>query len=780
MAAATTPRPRFFQGQYLGPEDLTAAIDYGRHSLGRHVLGGHTWGIAAGLRLVETTGPGGQTEVAVTPGYAWDGFGRPIVVLISQSLPASLFAPIRHQASDEPDGRPVEVWIGYDETATRNPQPGFEVCEVDDQRSRVQEGFVFVVGDQLSPRPRLVIGGTTADADRPLQGFDPAAPAIFDESVPFQEFPDDKTPRRWLIPIGKVRWKPSPNAAQSGAFKPRSADDKKDSDAFRRYVGVVAESVEAAAGRLRLRKRDDDPNASPFSMPAEDLVWVEGNLDVEGDAKIVGGRLELRDVDGSDHGIPLAVQRAGDPGPQPRALQVVVGVATAPDHRFAVGPQKSANDPTVAEKFVVRADGNVGIGTSNPQVRLEIADVPVTAGGSDLGKDIWVRAGKGGDDGRFWVEYGKQAAPLLVLSDFDDPPRIQFQQSGAKSETDPEFKSWIGQAKGSSADLALQGGNVAVGHEGPSVKLHVVGDRIRVENAGKRLDLRTDGTEVDLQSETNDLYIRASGPGGKNRVVINSKPEDGFVGVGVENPDCKLHVAGDRNASATNIPAHVAVIENRNVGTDADVLALKIGAANAGAGNNFITFFAGNTAIASFEGNSGSVKFNSAGADVAEYLPRLHESEPIEAGDIVGVFAGRISKQTYGASHTAVITGRPIVAGNAPHADRSHLFETVAFVGQVRIKVRGAVRDGDFIVPSGLEDGTGIALSAESLSPVEMLQVVGRAWSSSTEAGVKRVLCAVGLPATSGLSAAVEMLQRQEREIAALQRDLEALAARLE
>jgi len=53
MAVDQDQRPTFFQGQYLGPDDLTAAVDYGRIQLARHSLGAHTWGIAIGLQLIE-------------------------------------------------------------------------------------------------------------------------------------------------------------------------------------------------------------------------------------------------------------------------------------------------------------------------------------------------------------------------------------------------------------------------------------------------------------------------------------------------------------------------------------------------------------------------------------------------------------------------------------------------------------------------------------------------------------------------------------------------------
>ncbi len=66
-------------------------------------------------------------------------------------------------------------------------------------------------------------------------------------------------------------------------------------------------------------------------------------------------------------------------------------------------------------------DGNVGIGTDRPEAKLEV---------SADSSAPWFRLGRGGDAGRVWIEYGEQYAPLLVLSDQDDPPNFN------KSEID--------------------------------------------------------------------------------------------------------------------------------------------------------------------------------------------------------------------------------------------------------------------------------------------------------------------------------------------------------
>ena len=243
----------------------------------------------------------------------------------------------------------------------------------------------------------------------------------------------------------------------------------------------------------------------------------------------------------------------------------------------------------------------------------------------------------------------------------------------------------------------------------------------------------------------------------------------GGVGIGVSAPSNQLHVAEAINASA-DFPNHVVGIENTSTGSSPDVLALKVGTTgNPGIGVNFITFFDGDGpgTLGSIEGNgAGSVQLSGAGNDFAEWLPRLNPAEVLAAGDIVGVFAGRVSKTTQGAHSLQVVASSPLVVGNAPLAGQAHLYERVAFVGQAPVKVRGPVRAGDYVLPSGLDDGVGVARAPAQLTAAELGQVVGRAWQSSEAAGVKLVTVLVGLPQAVGVST---LLAVREAEVAGLE-----------
>jgi hypothetical protein len=340
-------RPRFFEGQYLGAEDLSAAVDYERVQSTRHALAAHTWGIAIGLDLVELQLPSGDIGVTIAPGIAWDGYGRAVVVLAPARLTADKFG--NFQADTPPDGQLVKVWLRYDETATKQPAAGFQACRTDEQNARIVESFAIEVGDPANgEHGSLSIAGRSVDAAKARSAFNPNALDVYDESVPYQVFPDGKLPY-WLIPIGYVRW--LKQGGQPGRLIARNDNGATpDSDqirSFRRYVGAVAETVYAADGVIRMRDRWSDPTQSSFqppratidpSKPPNDLVWIEGHLRVAGDGRIVGGKLEFRDQPGDDT-VPLALRiKPNNQGG--RDLQIITGAEANPTgkHALAVGP----------------------------------------------------------------------------------------------------------------------------------------------------------------------------------------------------------------------------------------------------------------------------------------------------------------------------------------------------------------------------------------------------------------------------------------------------------
>lgn len=167
----------------------------------------------------------------------------------------------------------------------------------------------------------------------------------------------------------------------------------------------------------------------------------------------------------------------------------------------------------------------------------------------------------------------------------------------------------------------------------------------------------------------------------------------------------------------------------------------------------------------------GGVVYGSKGADYAEYLPKLNPDDKFQLGQIVGVHDGKISLATKGADQIMAISSMPVVLGNQPQQADAEDYEPVAFMGQVMVLVRGTVEPGDYILPSGLEDGTGVAVAPDQLSAAHLGRVLGRAWTASTSDVYSLVTVAVGL----NTHAEATIIRNQAAELEALGSDLDAL-----
>ncbi len=154
------------------------------------------------------------------------------------------------------------------------------------------------------------------------------------------------------------------------------------------------------------------------------------------------------------------------------------------------------------------------------------------------------------------------------------------------------------------------------------------------------------------------------------------------------------------------------------------------------------------------------VAYESGSGDYAEWLERADPANDIAYAEIVGVKAGKISRRTDGADHLMVVSGSPIVLGNMPKQGREADFEKIAFMGQVPVRIIGEVRAGDYILPSGHNDGLGRARSPQDMKPADYRNIVGVAWGESKGAGLNLVNVAVGINAND---LAGQVAQQQER-----------------
>src|SRR5919204_5881593 len=102
-------RPRYFQGQVLGVDDLEQEQLYHGEKARRHTRELHGWGIVRGLEV--EAGRPRKPEVKISPGYAIDGRGEEIVVgtgvtvdLSGHAAGTMLYVAVRY---DERLERPV-------------------------------------------------------------------------------------------------------------------------------------------------------------------------------------------------------------------------------------------------------------------------------------------------------------------------------------------------------------------------------------------------------------------------------------------------------------------------------------------------------------------------------------------------------------------------------------------------------------------------------------------------------------------------------------------------
>ncbi len=418
--------------------------------------------------------------------------------------------------------------------------------------------------------------------------------------------------------------------------------------------------------------------------------------------------------------------------------------------------------------------GNVGIGTSLPEASLH-----VVATLTDVGD------GPQGDVARFGSSGGD-----VTIRDYDSG-RVGFVVRNRNANV--SYLSLV-LAAGSGTDSA---GRVGIGISNPDKALVVNGD-MRVGawresvaadadysenmvarygnklyfNGGPDVSAAHDSennapmwiSRYNASATSSDLRINVGYAGSTNRFVVGTGGDtsfksvltvqmDGKVGISDLSlsdtllPKTVLHVYGGTAATGEYIENHVVAFENR-AGSAGDVLALQFTTTAAlNESNNFVSFFNNtSTWIGGIKSNAAGtgVQFVTGGADYAEYLEKQNLAETIKPGDVVGVVNGKISKNTQGAQLIMVRSTSPSIAGNKPAEKDKDKFELIAFLGQVPVQVRGPVRAGDYLLPSGQHDGTAIAVAPDQLTPAHRRQILGTAWSSGESTGVHTVKAAVG------------------------------------
>jgi hypothetical protein len=125
------------------------------------------------------------------------------------------------------------------------------------------------------------------------------------------------------------------------------------------------------------------------------------------------------------------------------------------------------------------------------------------------------------------------------------------------------------------------------------------------------------------------------------------------------------------------------------------------------------------------------------------------------------------------------ISVAPIVLGNMPPEGKEEDYRKVGFMGQVQVLVRGEVELGDYVIPSGKNDGMGVALSEEELELEHLTQVLGRAWSESTHERLSMINVVVGVGAHE-FAGVIEKHQTRIEELESRVAELTELESKVE
>jgi hypothetical protein len=395
-------RPNYRDGMYLGAQDFIAEQDYELDLRRRLCLGQHAWGVFEGLQLQEQLDPGsGATNVFILPGLAIDGFGRPVLVFVPQSLDVALFQGPAFQTDQW-----VKVWLLSTTAQTDPPRLGYELCDDPSLTTRTLETFRIAVGDQPGQHDPVRI------ASQPVP--DSSLPP--DTSVAYAALPDDSELARWPICLGQVHW----NGVD--AFVPSSDDDRR---RYRALGGVIAAHAYAPEGTwdLTSRLRDTDPTkAAPVAATIDGSLTVQrGLLTARASVELDGGAILLKDAAGADPNGPVSITRL-DGGATD--LQIEIGRAAAGGHDRLTVTSGGSRRLTVQDDGFVEVSGrfqpdgvvDLTAGGLNGQDRILFAGPENTPDGTALGletggRSLYERA----RDGINWYVSAVSGGPAMAL-----------------------------------------------------------------------------------------------------------------------------------------------------------------------------------------------------------------------------------------------------------------------------------------------------------------------------------------------------------------------------
>jgi len=610
MATFSAERPQFFEGQYLGADDLESIVEYLRVTSARQNLGHHSWGVVAGLNLVSQSISDTAVEYYIQPGVAIDGYGRIIIVNNPARIETEQFVSI--------GSGNVDVWIRYDESEFEATREGFNACSAKDEYARIKETYKIEVGNKtnildhqsgVSVDDKFVV-----DAREALISVDSEAEILCDGSVPYQSLPVENDNFIWLIPLGHVKWSSASNsflplidpaeqeALESGAggkTPEQVYESMMSGRTKRRLAGAIAESVFAADGVIRLRERtvpldpaketnticnllkiqSEDLQVCEGKVKPKELIWLEGDTRLKGDARLFNGRLEFKDKDGKDyvertvdgHTVsaitPLIMQRLDVNARGGSDLQVMLGKSDDGINRLTIGnilfDGKDLCNLSISSenKIVFQDNGRLGIGTVNPDTNLES---PYTV--RSFKEEVIEN-----EDAENENKYN-----IFRLETYQsDEGKNQWQMDlWEKEGTVRKSLNFTESDLVKSRFFLETGGNVGVGTTEPKEQFHVYGDDPAIfididESSGlekTELKFGSDGdthASVYWSKDSQKLFFNHDGV---DSIVVNKNK----VGLGTSRPKTTLHIATGTDVKLGDNTGYLLLgdVDNKNIAMD--------------------------------------------------------------------------------------------------------------------------------------------------------------------------------------------------------------------
>lgn len=306
MDADRIVRVRYFDRQFLRPQDFTDEQAYHVAMRRRHNIAGHSWGILHGLMLTADSGP-----LAVQPGIAVDGYGREVAVIERMTVPPLPPVPITGEVA-------YDVWLIYDRVGSDTAPSGYAVCGAD--------ATAFYRWQEI---PRLLVteADDAVDADHPPEVPDGDLAFGAERTAPEQDMP-------WPVLLGRVR--------RTGLGAGVTIDGS-----GRRYAGLVAQSVAHPGGVARIDLGPASPtDVTRFAVRAGATGNTLFDIADDGTATVHDGLIingELR-IDNGGLSFPAA---ATPPPIGPRPWQIY-GTADGNQHELRVElPQGAGNSLVV-------------------------------------------------------------------------------------------------------------------------------------------------------------------------------------------------------------------------------------------------------------------------------------------------------------------------------------------------------------------------------------------------------------------------------------------------